>query len=166
MYASYIGVNTIFEQGYLDGDLEVHLIPQGNLAERIRCAGAGIPAFYSPTGVGTILETGEVPVILAEGGTKVIKTNTPREVREFNGRKYLLEHAIHAQYGFVKCWKADKDGNLVFHKTARNFNPDVATASGITIAEADEIVEVGELGPDEIHCPGIFVDRVVLGLKE
>ena len=142
------------------------MIPQGNLAERIRAGGAGIPAFYSPTGVGTILETGEIPVILGEGGKKVIKTNNPREVREFKGRRYLLEHAIMAHFGFVKAWKADTDGNLVFHKTARNFNPDIATASGITIAEADEIVEVGELGPDEIHCPGIFVDRVVKGIKE
>jgi len=130
--------------------MEVHLTPQGNLVERMRAAGAGIPAFYSPVGVGTFLETGEIPIRLAEKGTKIIKSSEPREVREFNGKKYLLEHALRGDYAFVRCHKADKDGNLTFNKTARNFNPDVATAGKIVIAEADEIVEVGELKPEDI----------------
>ena len=103
---------------------------------------------------------------MADKGKKIVAYSEKREVREFGGKKYLLEKAIKGDYAFVKCWKADKDGNLVFHRTARNFNPDIATAATIVIAEADEIVEVGELDPDEIHCPGVFVDRVVLGIKE
>lgn len=160
VHASYIGVNKVFEQQYLNGEVEVHLTPQGNLAEKIRAGGAGIPAFFSPTGAGTLLETGEIPVKYSPDG-KVEKYSKPREVREFNGRRYLLEESITGDFSFVKCWKADKDGNLVFNVTARNFNPDCATAGKIVIAEADQIVEVGELKPDEIHCPGIFVDRVV-----
>lgn len=144
----------------------MHLTPQGNLAEKIRAGGAGIPAFYSPAGAGTLLETGKIPIRLADKGQKVVEYNKPREVKEYNGKRYLLEESLTGDYAFVKAWKADKDGNLVFHRTARNFNPDVATAGKITIAEADHIVEVGELDPDEIHCPGIFVDRVVHGIKE
>ncbi len=144
MVASYVGENKIFEQQYLSGELEVELTPQGTLAERIRAGGAGIPAFYTATGVGT-------PI--AEG----------KPVKEFDGKEYIEEHAIVGDFAFVKAWKADKLGNLVYRKTARNFNPIMATAGKITIAEVEEIVEVGELDPDEIHTPAVFVQHVILG---
>ncbi|BDH59884.1 putative succinyl-CoA:3-ketoacid coenzyme A transferase subunit A [Lysinibacillus sp. PLM2] len=144
MIASYVGENKIFEQQFLNGELEVELTPQGTLAERIRAGGAGIPAFYTATGVGT-------PI--AEG----------KEVRTFNGKEYLLERAIVGDFALVKAWKADKLGNLVYRKTARNFNPIAAMSGKITIAEVEEIVEVGELDPDEIHTPSVYVQRVVLG---
>jgi len=166
VFASYIGVNSVFEQQYLNGELELHLTPQGNLAEKLRAGGAGIPAFFSPTGAGTLLETGKIPIRYCDKGKTVVAYSKPREVREFNGKKYLLEESLGGDFAFVKCWKADKDGNLVFHRTARNFNPDVATSGKIVIAEADYIVDVGELDPDEIHCPGIYVDRVFMGVKE
>ncbi|MCP1143179.1 CoA transferase subunit A [Lysinibacillus endophyticus] len=142
--ASYVGENKIFEQQFLNGEIEVELTPQGTLAERIRAGGAGIPAFYTPTGVGT-------PI--AEG----------KETRYIDGKEYLLEKAIVGDFALVKAWKADKLGNLVFRKTSRNFNPIAATAGKITIAEVEEIVEIGELDPDEIHTPSIYVQRVVLG---
>lgn len=135
VYASYIGVNTVFEQQYLNGEIELHLTPQGNLAEKIRAGGAGIPAFFSPTGAGTLLETGKIPIRYCDKGKTVVEYSKPREVREYNGKKYLLEESLTGDYAFVKCWKADKDGNLVFHRTARNFNPDIATAAKICIAE-------------------------------
>jgi 3-oxoacid CoA-transferase len=166
VHASYIGVNSVFEQQYLNGELELHLTPQGNLAEKLRAGGAGIPAFFSPTGAGTLLETGKIPIRYCNKGQTVVAYSNPREVREFRGKRYLLEESLSGDFAFVKCWKADKDGNLVFHRTARNFNPDVATSAKICIAEADHIVEVGELDPDEIHCPGIYVDRVFKGVKE
>lgn len=144
MIASYVGENKIFEQQFLNGELEVELTPQGTLAERIRAGGAGIPGFYTATGVGT-------PI--AEG----------KEVKEFDGKEYLLERAIIGDFALVKAWKADKLGNLVFRKTSRNFNPIAAMAGKITIAEVEEIVEIGELDPDEIHTPSVFVQRVVLG---
>lgn len=144
MIASYVGENKIFEQQFLSGELEVELTPQGTLAERIRAGGAGIPGFYTATGVGT-------PI--AEG----------KEVKVFDGKEYLLERAITGDFALVKAWKADKLGNLVFRKTSRNFNPIAATAGKITIAEVEEIVEVGELDPDEIHTPSVFVQRVILG---
>ena len=144
MIASYVGENKIFEQQFLSGELEVELTPQGTLAERIRAGGAGIPAFYTATGVGT-------PI--AEG----------KPVKEFDGKEYIEERGIVGDYAFVKAWKADKLGNLVYRKTARNFNPIMATAGKITIAEVEEIVEVGELDPDEIHTPAVFVQHVVLG---
>src|SRR5699024_8898926 len=127
--------------------LEVDLVPQGSLAEKIRAGGAGIPAFYTPSGVGT-------PI--AEG----------REVREFNGKEYLLEEGLTADYSLIRAWKADTHGNLVFRKTARNFNPMMATAGKVTIAEVEEIVEVGELDPDQIHTPGIYVQGLVQGKQE
>lgn len=133
------------------------------MAEKIRAGGSGIPAFYSPTGIGTDLEYGTMAVKYSRDGKTVLKHSQPRESRFFNGKKYLLEEAITGDFAFVKCWKADKAGNLVFRKTARNFNPDIAAAAKIVIAEAEEIVEIGELDPDEIHCPGIFIDRVVHG---
>ncbi|MDG4658034.1 CoA transferase subunit A [Ectobacillus antri] len=144
MVSSYVGENKIFERQFLSGELEVELVPQGTLAERIRAGGAGIPGFYTATGVGT-------PV--AEG----------KEHKEFNGRMYILEQGIVGDFALVKAWKADTLGNLVFRKTARNFNPVAAMAGKITIVEAEEIVEAGALDPDEIHTPGIYVQRVLLG---
>ena len=142
MISSYVGENKNFAQQFLSGELEVDLVPQGTLAERIRAGGAGIPAFYTATGVGTLI---------AEG----------KEVREFNGTKYILEEALQADVAFVKAWKGDTHGNLIFRSTARNFNPMMATAGKITIAEVEELVPAGELDPNEIHTPGIFVQRVV-----
>jgi 3-oxoacid CoA-transferase subunit A len=144
MTSSYVGENKNFEQQYLGGQLEVELCPQGTLAERIRCGGAGIPAFYTPSAVGTML---------AEG----------KEVRVFNGREYLMELGLTADFAIVNAWKGDRLGNLVYRKTARNFNPLCATAGKICIAEVEHLVEVGELGPDDIHTPGIYVDRIVQG---
>jgi len=142
MISSYVGENAEFERQLLSGELEVELIPQGTLAERCRAAGAGIPAFYTPAGVGT-----EV----AEG----------KETRIFNGKTYLMEYAFDADFAIVKAWKGDKHGNLVFKDTARNFNPMMAMAGKITIAEVEELVEAGELHPNEIHLPGIYVHRIV-----
>jgi 3-oxoacid CoA-transferase subunit A len=144
MVSSYVGENRIFEQQFLSGELEVEMVPQGTLAERMRAAGAGIPAFYTPTGVGT-------PV--AEG----------KELREFNGRSYLLERALGGDFGLVKAWRGDALGNLVYRHTARNFNPLTATAARVTIAEVEELVDVGELDANHVHTPGIFVQRVVVG---
>jgi 3-oxoacid CoA-transferase subunit A len=144
MVSSYVGENKNFERQFLSGELEVELVPQGTLAERIRCGGAGIPGFYTPTAVGTML---------AEG----------KEVREFEGREYLLEMGLRADFAIVNAWKGDRLGNLVYRKTARNFNPLCATAGKVTIAEVEQLVEVGELDPDLIHTPGIYVDRVVQG---
>ena len=144
MVGSYVGENKEFERQFLSGELEVELCPQGTLAERMRAAGAGIPAFYTPTGVGTLR---------AEG----------KETREFDGRTYLLEEALHGDFAFVKAWKGDTHGNLVFRKTARNFNPLVAKAAAVTIAEVEELVPAGELDPDEIHLPGIYVQRIIKG---
>jgi 3-oxoacid CoA-transferase subunit A len=144
MVSSYVGENKIFEQQFLSGELEVELTPQGTLAERIRAGGAGIPGFYTATGVGT-------PI--AEG----------KETKEFNGKTYLLEEGIVGDFALVKAWKADTLGNLVFRKTARNFNPLAAMAGKITIAEVEEIVEPGELDPDQIHTPGVYVQRLLLG---
>lgn len=144
MFASYVGENKIFEQQFLNGELNVELVPQGTLAERIRAGGAGIPGFYTATGVGTRI---------AEG----------KEHKEFNGKTYILEQGIIGDFALVKAWKADPLGNLVYRKTARNFNPLAAMAGKITIAEVEELVEVGQLDPDEIHTPGVYVQRVVLG---
>lgn len=147
MVSSYVGENEIFEAQMMSGELEVELTPQGTLAEKIRAGGAGIPAFYTPTGYGT-------PV--AEG----------KEEREFDGRHYILEQAIKGDFAIVKAWKADTFGNLVYRKTARNFNPLVATAGKITVVEVEQIVEPGELDPDEIHTSGIYVDRLIEGQFE
>jgi 3-oxoacid CoA-transferase subunit A len=144
MIASYVGENKLFEQLALSKEIDVELNPQGTLAERIRCGGAGIPAFYTPTGYGTMA---------AEG----------REVREFNGRPHLLIPSIRADFAFIKAWKGDRWGNLVFRKTARNYNAMMATAADHTIAEVDEIVELGALNPDCIHTPGIYVDAIFEG---
>jgi 3-oxoacid CoA-transferase subunit A len=144
MTSSYVGENKNFEQQFLSGQLEVELVPQGTLAERIRCGGAGIPAFFTPSAVGTDLAKG-------------------KEVREFNGREYLMELGLTADFAIVNAWKGDRLGNLVYRKTARNFNPLCATAGKICIAEVEHLVEVGELGPDDIHTPGIYVDRIIQG---
>jgi 3-oxoacid CoA-transferase subunit A len=147
MVSSYVGENATFEQLFLSGQLEVELVPQGTLAERLRAGGAGIPAFFTPTGVGTLVAQG-------------------KETRVFDGREYVMERGIKGDFSLVKAWKADKLGNLVFRKTARNFNPMVATAGKICIAEVEEIVEPGELDPDNIHTPAVYVHRLVKGSFE
>jgi len=144
MISSYVGENKLFEQILLSGELEVELTPQGTLAEKLRAGGAGIPAFFTPTGVGTLV---------AEG----------KEVREFDGRKYVLERALTADFGIVKAWKGDTMGNLIFRRTAANFNPMCAMAGRITIAEVEELVPAGTFDPDQIHLPGIYVKRIFQG---
>jgi 3-oxoacid CoA-transferase subunit A len=144
MISSYVGENAEFERQLLSGELEVELIPQGTLAERIRAGGAGIPAFYTPAGVGTEVATG-------------------KEIRDYDGKPHLLEHWLRADFSIVKAWKGDTSGNLIFKGTARNFNPMMATAGKITIAEVEELVPVGELDPNHIHTPGIFVQRIFEG---
>ncbi|MCC7133013.1 MAG: CoA transferase subunit A [Gemmatimonadales bacterium] len=143
MMASYVGENAVFEQQMLSGQLEVELIPQGTLAERMRAGGAGIPAFFTPTGVGTLV---------AEG----------KEIREFEGRRYVMERGITGDFALVRAWKGDRFGNLVFRKTSRNFNPMMATAGRVTIAEVENLVEPGEIDPDMVHTPAIFVQRIFL----
>src|SRR5215472_5371185 len=144
MIASYVGENKLFEQQFLNGEIEVELNPQGTLAERVRAAGAGIPAFYTPTGVGTVI---------AEG----------KETREFNGRTYVMERGLRGDFAFIKAWKGDRWGNLIYRKTARNFNPVMATAADYVIAEVEELVELGALPPESVHTPGIFVDAIFQG---
>ncbi len=144
MISSYVGENALFEEQLLSGQLEVELTPQGTLAERIRAAGAGIPAFYTATGYGTEVADG-------------------KEVRDFDGRKYIMETALQADFAIVKAWKGDLHGNLMFRYTARNFNPMMAMAGKITIVEVEELVEPGELDPNTIHTPGIFVQRIIQG---
>jgi 3-oxoacid CoA-transferase subunit A len=144
---SYVGENKLFEQLVLSGELDLELNPQGTLAERIRAGGAGIAAFYTPTGYGTLV---------AE----------KKETREFDGRPYVLEHGLRADFALVKAWKGDRWGNLIYRKTARNFNPMMATAGRMTIAEVEELVEVGQLPPDSVHTPGIFVKRIVVSNAE
>jgi 3-oxoacid CoA-transferase subunit A len=147
MISSYVGENATFERQYLNGELELEFNPQGTLAERCRAGGAGIPGFYTKTGVGTLI---------AEG----------KEHKDFNGETYILETGLVADLSLIKAWKADKEGNLVFRKTARNFNPEMATAGKITVVEVEEVVEIGELNPDHIDTPGIFVDRIIVGTHE
>ena len=144
MISSYVGENALFEKLYMSGELEVEFCPQGTLAERMRAGGAGIAGFYTPTGVGTLV---------AEG----------KEIKNFDGRDYVLERGIVGDFAFVKAWKGDKFGNLMFRKTSRNFNPMAATAGKITIAEVEELVEVGQLDPDQVHTPGVYVQRIFQG---
>ncbi len=144
MVSSYVGENELFEKLYLSGELEVEFTPQGTLAEKMRAGGAGIPAFFTPTGVGTKV---------AEG----------KEVRQFNGRDYILERSIRSDFSFVKAWKGDKFGNLIFRKTAANFNPLAAMAGNITVAEVEELVEIGELDPNHVHLSGAYVQRIFHG---
>ena len=143
MISSYVGENKLFEQLYLSGELELELNPQGTLAERVRAGGAGVPAFYTKTGVGTVVAGG-------------------KEVREFDGETYVMERWLKADLSMVKGWKADTEGNVVYRKTARNFNPVMATAGKVTVVEVEEIVPAGTLDPDQIHTPSIYVDRVIL----
>ena len=159
--SSYVGENKEFARQYLSGELEVVLTPQGTLAEKLRCGGAGIPAFYTPAGVGTQVSEGGLPQKYdAEGG--VALASEPKEVRSFNGADYVLEEALTPDFALVHAAKGDRHGNLVFHATAMNFNPLCATAGRITIAEVEELVEPGEIDPAQVHVPGIFVQRVVL----
>src|SRR4051812_866293 len=162
MLSSYVGENKEFERQYLSGELEVELCPQGTLAERVRAGGAGIPAFYTPTGAGTAVSDGGLPLKYAADGS-VAKASAKKELREFGGRTFVLEPAITGDYAIVKAWKADRFGNLVYRHTAMNFNPMMATAAKVTIAEVEEIVEVGQLDPDHIHTPGIYVHRIFQG---
>ena len=159
--SSYVGENKEFARQFLAGELEVELTPQGTLAERMRAGGAGVPAFYTPAGVGTQVSEGGLPRRYAPDGTIAVASE-PKEVRDFDGENYVLERAIVADYALVHAAKADRYGNLVYHATAMNFNPLAAMSGRITIAEVEEIVEPGELDPGQIHTPGIFVQRVVL----
>ncbi len=163
MISSYVGENKEFERQYFTGEVEVELTPQGTLAEKLRSGGAGIPAFYTPTGYGTIIEEGGFPIKLSPDGKPLI-LSPKKEVREFNGVKYVMEETIRGDFAFVKAYKADRKGNLIFRKTARNFNHDCATAANVCIAEVEEIVD-DCLDPDHVHLPGIYVDRIVLGDK-
>ena len=144
MIASYVGENKLFEKQFLDGTIEVELNPQGTMAERIRAGGAGIAAFFTPTGYGTLLTEG-------------------KDTRQFDGRWHVLETALHADVSLVKAWKADEEGNLVYRMTARNFNPTMAEAGRVTVAEVEELVRPGEIDPHLVHTPGIYVDRIVIG---
>jgi len=144
MVSSYVGENALFEKLYMSGELELEFCPQGTLAERIRAGGAGIAGFYTPTGVGTLV---------AEG----------KDIKNFEGRDYVLEKGIRGDFAFVKAWRGDKFGNLIFRKTARNFNPMAATAGKITVAEVEELVEIGQLDPDQVHTPGVYVQRIFQG---
>src|SRR5215468_8512536 len=164
MVSSYVGENKEFERQYLTGELEVELTPQGTLAERIRAGGAGIPAFYTPTGVHTAISDGGMPVLYNPDGT-VKKHSEKKEIRSFGGRDYVLEPAIRGDFALVKAWKGDRYGNLVYRHTAMNFNPMMATAGDVTIAEVEELVETGSIDPDHVHTPGIFVSRIFQGTK-
>ncbi|MDT9684254.1 CoA transferase subunit A [Streptomyces sp. TRM76323] len=175
---SYVGENKEFARQYLSGELEVELTPQGTLAERLRAGGAGIPAFYTPAGVGTQVATGGLPWRYAPGGTSraeagetgetgeagegtVAVASPAKEVRDFGGRPHVLEHGITTDYALVRAWRGDRHGNLVFRRAAANFNPLAAMAGRVTVAEVEELVEPGELRPDEVHLPGIYVRRIV-----
>jgi 3-oxoacid CoA-transferase subunit A len=146
MISTYVGENKLFEQLVLSGELQVELNPQGTLSERLRAGGAGIPAFYTPTGYGTMV---------AEG----------KETREFEGRQYVLERGLRGDFAFIKAWKGDRWGNLIYRKTARNFNPMMATAADYVVAEVEELVELGQLDPNQVHTPGIFIDAILQGAK-
>ncbi|WP_327267737.1 CoA transferase subunit A [Streptomyces sp. NBC_01218] len=162
---SYIGANKEFARQYLAGELEVELIPQGTLAERLRAGGAGIPAFYTPAGVGTQVAEGGLPWRY-DGDGGVALASPAKEVRAFDGTEYVLERAIRTDFALVRAAKGDRHGNLVFNKAARNFNPLAATAGRITLAEVEELVEPGEIDPDHVHLPGIFVQRVIALTQE
>jgi 3-oxoacid CoA-transferase/3-oxoacid CoA-transferase subunit A len=164
MVSSYVGENKEFERQYLAGELEVELTPQGTLAERLRAGGAGIAAFYTPTGAGTAVSEGGLPVLYASDGS-VLKHSPKKETRVFEGRTFVLEPAIVGDYAIVKAWRGDRFGNLVYRHTAMNFNPAMASAARVTIAEVEELVDDGALDPDHIHTPGIFVHRIVQGTR-
>ncbi|GGX03146.1 CoA transferase subunit A [Streptomyces lomondensis] len=157
---SYVGENKEFARQYLSGELEVELVPQGTLAERLRAGGAGIPAFYTPAGVGTQVARGGLPWRYAPDG-RVALASPPKETRDFDGRTHVLEHGITTDFALVRAWRGDRHGNLLFRKSATNFNPLAAMAGRITIAEVEELVEPGELSPEAVHLPGVFVQQVV-----
>ena len=160
MVSSYVGENKEFARQYLSGELEVELTPQGTLAERMRAGGSGIPAFFTATGIGTQVEDGGLPWRYDSSGN-VLVSSPPNEVREFDGRRFVMERAIVADFALVRAWKGDRHGNLVYRMAARNFNPLAAMCGRVTIAEVEELVEPGELDPNEVHTPGVFVRRVV-----
>uniref|UniRef100_A0A673Z519 Succinyl-CoA:3-ketoacid-coenzyme A transferase n=1 Tax=Salmo trutta TaxID=8032 RepID=A0A673Z519_SALTR len=162
MISSYVGENVEFERQYLSGELEVELTPQGTLAERIRAGGAGVPAFFTATGYGTLIQEGGSPIKYNKDGTIAIASEQ-REVREFNGRHYIMEKAITGDFALVKAWKADKAGNIVFRKTARNFNQPMCKAAKVTIVEVEEVVDVGTFSEEDIHIPSIYIHRIVKG---
>jgi len=157
---SYVGENREFERQYLSGELEVELVPQGTLAERLRAGGCGIPAFYTPAGDGTLVADGGLPWRHRADGSVAV-ASPKKETRVFDGREYVLEHGIVCDYAMVRASKGDRSGNLVFHKATRNFNPLCAMAGKITIAEVEELVEPGAIDPENVHLPGIFVQRIV-----
>jgi 3-oxoacid CoA-transferase len=169
MVSSYVGENKTFERLYLTGELEVELTPQGTLAERLRAGGSGVPAFYTPTAAGTVIAEGGFPIKYAADGKTVEIASEPREVRNFvvdgNEVPHVMETAIKGEVSIVKAWKGDARGNLVFRGTARNFNPEAAKAGKFCIAEVEEVVEAGEIHPDDVHLPGIYVHRVVKATK-
>jgi 3-oxoacid CoA-transferase subunit A len=158
--SSFVGGNKELARLYLSGQLEVELTPQGSLAERLRAGGAGIPAFYTPTGVGTMVADGGIPVRYDAEGT-VVEVSKPKEVREFDGQQYVLETALTADFGLVRAAVGDRHGNLVFAASAANFNPLAGMAGRVTVAEVEELVEPGEIPPEQVHLPGAYVDRVV-----
>ena len=158
--ASYVGENKEFARQYLNGELEVELTPQGTLAERLRAAGVGIPAFYTLTGIGTQVAAGGLPWRYATDGSVAV-ASPPKQTAEFGGRTHLLERALRADFAVVRAWKGDRHGNLVFRKAARNFNPVCAMAGRVAIAEVEHLVEPGVLDPDAVHLPGIYIDRIV-----
>ncbi|XP_078287199.1 succinyl-CoA:3-ketoacid coenzyme A transferase 1, mitochondrial-like [Rhinoraja longicauda] len=162
MVSSYVGENAEFERQYLAGELEVELTPQGTLAERIRAGGAGIPAFFTPTAYGTLIADGGAPIKYNADGSIGIASE-PREVRDFNGRHYIMERGITADFALIKAWRADRAGNVLFRKTARNFNQTMCKAAKITLVEVEEIVETGSISPEDVHIPSIYVQRVVKG---
>ncbi len=162
MIASYVGENKIFERQFLTGELEVELIPQGTLAEKIRAGGAGIPAFFTPTGVHTLVSEGGLPMLHDSEG-RVVKSSKAKEIRRFGDKDYVLEESLRADFALIKAQCADPFGNLLFNKTARNFNPIMATAARITIAEVESVVALGALDPDQVHVSGAYVQYVYKG---
>ena len=160
MISSYVGENKEFARQYLHGELEVELTPQGTLAERMRAGGSGIPAFFTATGGGTQVAEGGLPWKYDADGNVVV-SSPPKETRDFGGREYVLEEAITADFGLVRAWKGDRHGNLIYRYSARNFNPLAAMCGRVTIAEVEHLVEPGELDPNDVHTPGVFVQRVV-----
>jgi 3-oxoacid CoA-transferase subunit A len=160
MTSSYVGENKEFARQYLSGELEVELTPQGTLAERLRAGGCGIPAFFTPAGVGTMVADGGLPWRYAADGSVTV-ASPPKEARTYNGREYILEEGIACDFGLVHALRADNYGNLVFNKSARNFNPLCAMSGRITVAEVEELVDPGEIDPDQVHLPGVFVQRIV-----
>ncbi|XP_007487472.1 succinyl-CoA:3-ketoacid coenzyme A transferase 1, mitochondrial [Monodelphis domestica] len=162
MISSYVGENSEFERQYLNGELEVELTPQGTLAERIRAGGAGVPAFFTSTGYGTLVQEGGAPIKYNKDGSIAIASK-PREVREFDGQHYIMERAITGDFALVKAWKADRSGNVIFRKSARNFNLPMCKAADTTVVEVEEIVDVGSFAPEDIHIPKIYVHRLIKG---